>query len=78
MWESVKEWRPRNFLAVQWFRLSAFTAEGWPGPIPGWRAKILQAELGSQKKKKKKAKGKMAEEMWEELIVWWSMDVEMT
>ena len=39
-------------LAVQWLRLSAFTAKGL-GLILGWGIKILQAEWHSEKKKKK-------------------------
>ena len=42
-----------NSLAVQWLRLTTFTADG-AGSIPGWGTKILQATHCSQKKKKKK------------------------
>ena len=44
-------------MAVQWLRLSAFTATG-SGSIPGQGAKSLQTTLWSQKKKKKEKKRK--------------------
>ena len=43
-----------NSLVVQWLELGAFTAEGLCS-IPGWGAKIPQAEWP---KKRKKEKGK--------------------
>ena len=40
--ENTKRDNPRNFLAVQWFGLCAFTAKG-PASISGWGTKIPQA-----------------------------------
>ena len=48
----------RNFLAVQWLGLHAFTAKG-AGSIPGWGTKIPQAAPGGQKRKKKIGKEKI-------------------
>ena len=42
-----KKDKPGNFLAVQWLRLCAFTAEG-TGSIPGQGTKLLQAAQHSQ------------------------------
>ena len=54
-------------MAVQWLRLSAFTATG-SGSIPGQGAKSLQTTLWSQKKKKRKEKKERntLEEEWTE------------
>ena len=50
-------------MAVQWLRLSAFTATG-SGSIPGQGAKSLQTTLWSQNKKKKERN--TLEEEWTE------------